>query len=279
MRFTITMVAATSLSRELPWHQRAIRAKDRQILLDPHPALSASLRLLTRDAPVPVHNAVRGVEELFSTSPKSLRSMRMLPHHLSPAPIPIGALSARILECSPPAMDGSDIWKSMRRDTPAYHRAMKFIHHTAQSVCYVGFWIQTKDTIIRIRSYSAPTKVWLPEVTLGSVILSTISRLTAFQMAPLWPRIGGIHWIRSTFPADFALLAFTRIRINWIISTVLTTRNTNTSASGMPTESFWVYCSSLVSKNHGETYWQKIPGAMNWAFTGILSQSRAYSLG
>lgn len=109
VRFTVTMVTATSLSRDRPQHRHAIRGKNRQIHPGPHPALSAPLRLFTTVAPVSVHNAVRGVEEPFSTSPKSLPLVRTLPYRPSPPHIPIGALSARSLECSLPVMDGRDI--------------------------------------------------------------------------------------------------------------------------------------------------------------------------
>lgn len=85
-----------------------MRGKDRQILPGPHPALSAPLRLFMTVAPIPVHNAARVVEGLSWISPKSLRSMRPLPYYMLPARIPIGALSAKIIESSLPVMDGRD---------------------------------------------------------------------------------------------------------------------------------------------------------------------------
>lgn len=73
MRLMISMVAAISLVRESLQHQRRFRGLDRPIPLGLHPALSVPLRLLTTVAPVLVHNAVRGVEELSPTSPECLQ--------------------------------------------------------------------------------------------------------------------------------------------------------------------------------------------------------------
>ena len=79
MRFQITIEAATLPSRAPTQRQHAIAGKDLRTPPGPHPALSIPLRLLTTLAPVPVQEAVCGVDEISRIHLESLSSTRLLP--------------------------------------------------------------------------------------------------------------------------------------------------------------------------------------------------------